>query len=60
MSVMSELSIDIQELYARGAGVATIAEALQIPVRWVTDALDAAAAVDQQIADNDYIDEFEV
>lgn len=60
MSVMSELSIDIQELYARGTGVRTIAEALQIPVQWVTDALDEAAAVDQQIADNDYVDDFDV
>ena len=60
MSVMSELSIDIQQLYAQGAGVQTIAEALQIPVRWVTDALDQAAAVDQQIADNDYLDDFDV
>ena len=60
MSMISELSIDIQELYASGAGVKTIAESLQIPVRWVTVALDEAAAVDQQIADNDYVDDFDV
>lgn len=57
MSVMSDLSLDIQELYSQGAGVRTIAESLQIPVHWVTNALAAAAEMDQCIAGNDYFDD---
>lgn len=57
MSVMSDLSSDIQARYAQGASVRTIAAVLQIPVYWVTAALTAAADLDQQIADNDYFDD---
>ena len=40
MSRMSELMIDIEELLYRGHSVASIAEALNVPIEWVEQKQD--------------------